>query len=195
MSLKWLTLMPFTKLLDNNKKIDILVVNAGIATFVPIDQVDEATFDAMVNTNFKGAFFTIQKSLACLNEDASIILIASAAQSMGFPANSVYTATKAALRSLARTISADLLDRKIRVNVISPGPIDTPIFERLGIPEEQLPQTKKAIQQSVALNRFATPKEVARVAVFLASSDSSYILGEEINVDGGATNLNVVNLT
>jgi len=173
-------------------KIDVLVVNAGIASFAPVEQTDEVAFDAMVNTNFKGAFFTIQKAINHLNDGASIILISSAAQSMGLPATSVYTATKAALRSLARTISADLLYKKVRVNVISPGPIDTPIFEKSGIPAENLPQAKQELQRSVALNRFGTPKEVARVGVFLASSDSSYIIGEEINVDGGATNLKIV---
>lgn len=170
-------------------KIDILVVNAGGGKLQPLDQVDEATFDSMVDINFKGAFFTIQKGLPCLNDGASIVLIASIAQSMGVPAFSVYSATKAALRSLARTLSADLLARGIRVNVVSPGPIETPIFGRLGLPDDQIDGAKEQFKQMVPLKRFGTTNEVAKAALFLASSDSSFIVGEEIQVDGGMANL------
>jgi NAD(P)-dependent dehydrogenase (short-subunit alcohol dehydrogenase family) len=172
-------------------KIDVLVVNAGIVKLAPIDQVDEAMFDNIVNINFKGAFFTIQKALPHLQEGASIILISSNGQGRGFPTTSVYAATKAAVRSLARTLSMDLLDRGIRVNAISPGAIDTPIFEKF-LPKEYLIQAKQDLQKMVPLQRFGTPKEVATVAVFLASSDSSFVLGEEITVDGGWSQLDPI---
>lgn len=170
-------------------KIDVLVVNAGGGKFQPFEQVDETTFDGMVNSNFKGAYFTIQKALPHLNDGASIVLVASIAQSKGFATTSVYSATKAALRSLARTLSAELLPRKIRVNVISPGPVETPIFGRMGVPEEQIEEMKKGFTEMVPLKRMGTPKEVAKATLFLASSDSSFVVGEEIQVDGGMANL------
>jgi NAD(P)-dependent dehydrogenase (short-subunit alcohol dehydrogenase family) len=173
-------------------KIDILVANAGIARFAPIEQVDEAIFDNIVNINFKGTYFTVQKALPHFNEGGSIILISSNGQGRGFPTTSVYSATKAAVRSLARTLSTELLARRIRVNAISPGAIDTPIFGTIGIPEEYLAEAKKDIQSQVPLKRFGTLKELAMVAVFLASSDSSFILGEEITVDGGWSNLDPI---
>ena len=170
-------------------KIDSLIVNAGIAVFQPIDQVDEATFDKISNINFKGAYFTIQKALPYLNDGASIVLISSIAQSKGIANTSVYSATKAALRSLAKTLTADLLPRGIRVNVVSPGPIDTPIFGKLGIPPEALDQTLEGFTQMVPMKRMGTSDEVAKAVLFLASRDSSFIAGEEIQVDGGMANL------
>ena len=170
-------------------KIDSLVVNAGVAVFQPVDQVDEATFDKIVNINFKGAYFTIQKALPYLNDGASIVLISSIAQSKGIANTSVYSATKAALRSLARTLTADLLPRGIRVNVISPGPIETPIFGKLGLPPESVDQAKESFTQMVPMKRMGTSEEVAKAALFLASRDSSFIAGEEIQVDGGMANL------
>ena len=143
----------------------------------------------MVNTNFKGAYFTIQKALPHMNDGGSIILISSIAQSLGVANTSVYSATKAAVRSLARTLSSDLLPRRIRVNVISPGPIETPIFGKLGMPEDQIDGAKESFRQMVPLKRFGTSAEIAKAAVFFASDDSSYVLGEEINVGGGMPNL------
>lgn len=170
-------------------KIDSLVVNAGVALFGPVDQVDEKTFDTMVNINFKGAFFTIQKALSYLNDGASIVLVSSIAQSKGVATTSVYSATKAALRSLAKTLSADLLPRRIRVNVVSPGPIETPIFGKLGLPAEAVEQAKESFTQMVPMKRMGTSEEVAKAALFLASQDSSFMIGEEIQVDGGMANL------
>ena len=170
-------------------KIDSLVVNAGVALFGPVDQVDEKTFDTMVNINFKGAFFTIQKALSYLNDGASIVLISSIAQSKGVATTSVYSATKAALRSLAKTLSADLLPRRIRVNVVSPGPIETPIFGKLGLPAEAVEPAKESFTQMVPMKRMGTSEEVAKAVLFLASRDSSFITGEEIQVDGGMANL------
>ncbi len=179
----------YKKTVERFGKIDSLVVNAGVAKFMPIDQVDEATFDTIVNVNFKGAYFTIQKALPHLNDGASIVLVSSIAQSKGIGTTSVYSATKAALRSLARTLSADLLPRKIRVNVVSPGPIETPIFTKLGIPANKIDGAKEGFRGMVPLKRLGTSGEVAKAALFFASQDSSFVVGEEIQVDGGLVNL------
>ena len=120
-------------------KIDVLFLNAGVATFGPFHTVDETTFDTMVTVNFKGVFFNVQKALPLLNEGASVIFNSSIADQKGFPNTSVYAATKAAVRCLARTLSTELFEKKIRVNSLAPGPIDTPIFDKLGFPEETVP--------------------------------------------------------
>jgi len=170
-------------------KIDIIVANAGIAHFTPIDITDEALFDNICDINFKGAFFTVQKGVHHLNEGASVILVASSANQIGIPEFSVYSATKAAVRSLARTLSAELLPRGIRVNVLSPGPIDTPIYDRLGLPEEAVKGIRKDIAEDNPMKRFGSSKEMAKVALFLASSDSSYLAGAEVVADGGASQI------
>jgi NAD(P)-dependent dehydrogenase (short-subunit alcohol dehydrogenase family) len=174
---------------DRFGKIDILVANAGIARIMSFDAVDEYTFDSLVDVNFKGTFFTVQKALPFLRDGASIVLISSALQSKGLPGFTVYSATKAAIRSLARTLSAELLDRGIRVNVISPGPIDTPLFDKYGFSTQELSEIKKSCEEGVPLRRFGSPKEIAKAVVFLGSSDSSYIVGEEILIEGGQNNL------
>ena len=165
-------------------KIDILMANAGIAKPAPIEQVDEAAFDETSNTNFKGAFFTVQRALSHLNDGASIILVTGYNNQKGIPGYSVNSATKAALRSLARTFSAELLHRGIRVNALSPGNIETPIFGKLGLPVE--PQ--KWAEQ-IPIKRIGTAEEMAKAALFLASSDSSYVLGAELVVDGGKSQI------
>ena len=170
--------------------IDILVANAGIAKIMPFDRVDEDTFDSLVKVNFKGTFFTVQKALPFLQDGASIVLISSALQSKGLPGFSVYSATKAAIRSLARTLSAELLNsRGIRVNAISPGPVDTPLFDKYGLTAQEISEVKRGCEEGVPLKRFATPAEIAKTAVFLGSSESSYIVGEEILIEGGQNNL------
>jgi len=166
-------------------KVDILFANAGIAWFAPIEQVDEAFFDAHFNTNVKGLFFTVQKFLRIFNDNGSIVLNASAVIHKGFENGSVYSATKGAVRNLARTISTDLAPRGIRVNVVSPGPIETPIYGKMGMTEEQLQGMAEGFAQMVPMKRFGASDEVAKAVLFLASSDSSYVLGEEILVDGG----------
>jgi len=180
-------------LYDNIKerfgKIDVLFLNAGIAKFGPFTSVDEATFDAMLNINLKGLFFNVQKALHLLNEGASVIFTTSIADQKGFPDTSVYSATKAAVRSLARTLSAELLDKKIRVNAIAPGPIDTPIFEKLGVPAEAVGEVKEGFASTVPMKRMGSPDEIARAALFLASDDSSFVLGVELVVDGGVAQL------
>ncbi len=170
-------------------KIDILVVNAGIARPAPLDLTDEALFDLTSDINFKGAFFTVQKAVPHLNDGASIILVTSAGNVKGLPNFSVYVATKAAVRSLARSFSAELLPRGIRVNALSPGPIETPIFGRMGLPEEAMDGIAAQMTEMIPLKRFGKPEEMAKAALFLASSDSSYVVGAELVADGGMSQL------
>ncbi len=170
-------------------KIDILVANAGIARPAPLDLTDEALFDLTSDINFKGAFFTVQKAVPHLNDGASIILVTSAGNVKGLPNFSVYVATKAAVRSLARSFSAELLPRGIRVNALSPGPIETPIFGRMGLPEEAMDGIAAQMTEMIPLKRFGKPEEMAKAALFLASSDSSYVVGSELVADGGMSQL------
>lgn len=166
-------------------KIDVLFVNAGVAKFAPLQDTTETLYDENFDINTKGAYFTIQKALPFLNDGASIILNASVAGQTGNANTSAYSATKAALRSIARTAAAELVDRGIRVNVVAPGPIETPIFERTGLPKEAVAEFAKTIIDKVPMKRFGKAEEVAGAVAFLASSDASYITGVEINVDGG----------
>ena len=170
-------------------KIDILIANAGIGLFTPIDSTTEEQFDQLSNINFKGAFFTVQKAGPYLNDGASVVLVSSAANQMGFADFSVYSATKAAVRSLARSLSAALLPRGIRVNVLSPGPIETPIFDRLSLPEEAKQELGKSFVEQNPMKRFGSSEEMAKAALFLASSDSSYVVGAELVADGGMSQL------
>jgi len=166
-------------------KIDVLFVNAGVAKFAPLEDTSESTFDEQFDINIKGAYFTIQKALPFLNDGASIILNTSVVDRKGSPGTSAYAATKAALRSLARTATGELVGRGIRVNTVATGPIVTPIFGRTGLPKEALDEFSKDILTKVPMKRFGQPEEVAGVVAFLASQDASYITGVEINVDGG----------
>jgi NAD(P)-dependent dehydrogenase (short-subunit alcohol dehydrogenase family) len=166
-------------------KIDVLFVNAGIAKFAPFNQTPEGLYDEQFDINVKGAYYTIQKALPYLNDGASIILNTSVAGIKGTVGASAYSATKAAMRSFARTVAAELADRNIRVNAIAPGPIQTPIFGRTGLPQEAIDDFAKDILSKVPLKRFGQPEEVAGAVAFLASSDASYITGIELHVDGG----------
>ena len=179
----------YAETVRNFGNIDVLVANAGIGEFIPVDSADESHFDRVVNINFKGAYFTAQRSLEYLNKGASIILTSSALNQMGWPGTSVYSATKAAVRSLARSFSADLLPKGIRVNTLSPGPIETPIFERLGLPPEELTGFKAQVTDQHPMKRFGRPEEMASVAVFLASDDSTYVVGADLVADGGMSQL------
>jgi NAD(P)-dependent dehydrogenase (short-subunit alcohol dehydrogenase family) len=166
-------------------RIDVLFANAGIAKFAAVSDVSEGAYDETFDINVKGVFFTVQKAIPFLNDNASVILNTSFVNQAGVPTTSVYAASKAAVRSLARSISSELAGRGIRVNVVSPGPISTPIYSKLGLPKEAVDAFAANIVSQVPLKRFGKPEEVAQTALFLASSASSYITGVELNVDGG----------
>jgi NAD(P)-dependent dehydrogenase (short-subunit alcohol dehydrogenase family) len=166
-------------------RIDVLVANAGIAKAGGIDATDEDTFDLISDVNFKGAYFTIQRALPYLNDGASLVIPGSAVSYRGMPGMAAYAATKAAVRSLARSLAAELAPRGIRVNVLSPGPIETPIFGRLGLAPKELDGMASQIQQQVLLSRFGRPDEMAKAALFLAAEDSSYVTGSDLVADGG----------
>jgi NAD(P)-dependent dehydrogenase (short-subunit alcohol dehydrogenase family) len=165
--------------------IDILFANAGVGELVPLGAITEAHFDKMFRINVKGLLFTVQKALPLFQDGGSIILNASIAASKGVEASSVYSATKAAIRSFARTWTVELKHRKIRVNAISPGMIDTPGLNGLAQSEEQIEQFKTSFVSNVPMGRMGSPDEVAKAVSFLASDDSSYVTGIELFVDGG----------
>jgi NAD(P)-dependent dehydrogenase (short-subunit alcohol dehydrogenase family) len=171
----------FAQIKREKGTLDSVFANAGIATYAPFGEITEEHYDAIFNINVKGLLFTVQKALPLLPDGASIILNASIVASKGLPANSVYSATKAAVRSFARTWTTDLRDRRIRVNAVSPGYTDTPPWHSVEAAEERM----KTIYNSVPLGRFGTPDEIAKAVVFLASDDSSYITEMELFVDGG----------
>ncbi len=170
---------------DRFDRLDVLFLNAAVANPAPIEHVTEATFDEVMAVNFKGEFFTIQKALPILSGNASIIVTTSITNQTGAPNFSVYAASKAALRSLVQSLGMALIGRGIRVNAICPGPIETGGFNRMEIPKDVLQSIKDEISGRSPIKRFGTPEEVAKVALFLASDDSSYVVGEEIVVDGG----------
>lgn len=170
-------------------KVDVVFANAGIGDFVPFGQVTEEQYNRVFDVNVKGTFFTVQKLLDLIPDGGSVILNGSVAGYKGLEAFSVYSATKAALRSFARTWTADLKARKIRVNVISPGPIDTPIFGKGGLSQEQVDGFKANMATQVPLGRIGHVDEIAKPALFLASDDSSFITGIELTVDGGLAQL------
>lgn len=167
-------------------RIDVIFANAGLGEFSPLGTISEEHFDKTIRVNVKGLLFTVQKALPLFQDGGSIILNASTAASKAIEGFSVYCATKAAVRSFARTWTLELKHRKIRVNAISPGPIDTPGisagFSSLGMDEEQI---KKSLVAAIPLGRMGTPDEVAKVVSFLASDDSSFVTGIELLVDGG----------
>jgi NAD(P)-dependent dehydrogenase (short-subunit alcohol dehydrogenase family) len=175
----------FARIEQEKGTLDIVFANAGIARYARLGEITEELYDLIFDINVKGLVFTVQKTLPLLPDGASIILNASIVASKGFSSNSVYSATKAAIRSFARTWTTDLKDRRIRVNAISPGSIDTPGLSDLLASSETGQQRKTMIANSVPLGRFGTADEIAKAAVFLASDDSSYITGTELFVDGG----------
>lgn len=170
-------------------KIDALFANAGIAKFAPLSDSSEQLFDETFDINVKGLYFTVQKALPYLNDNAGIVLNSSVVNAKGTPNSSAYAASKAAVRSLARTFAAELVDRGIRVNVVSPGPVETPIFGRTGLPQAVVDQFTEQIRGSNPMKRFGKPDEIGNAVLFLASGQASYITGVDLNVDGGAGQL------
>ena len=175
----------FARIKRDKGRLDIVFANAGVAKYAPLGTITEDLYDSIFDINVKGLLFTVQKALPLMPDGSSIILNASIVASKGLPANSVYSATKAAVRSFARTWTMDLRDRRIRVNAVSPGATDTPGFSDLLASSETGEQRRKMLSSVVPLGRLGTPDEIARAVVFLASDDSSYITGTELFVDGG----------
>ncbi|TPG07318.1 SDR family oxidoreductase [Rhodanobacter glycinis] len=169
--------------------LDVVFINAGSARFAPFAEVDEAMWEQGFGTNVKGAYFQLQALLPRLNAGASIVLNGSINAHIGMPNSSVYAASKAALISLAKTLSAELLPRGVRVNVVSPGPISTPLYGKLGLDAAALETTAAQIQSQVPLGRFGTPQELASTVLHLAAPESAFIVGSEIVVDGGMSQL------
>jgi NAD(P)-dependent dehydrogenase (short-subunit alcohol dehydrogenase family) len=179
----------FAQIKQEKGRLDIVFANAGIFNFVPLGAITEEHFDVMFNINVKGLLFTVQKALPLIPDGGAIILNGSVVSVKGFPAASVYSATKAAVRSFARTWTTDLKDRKIRVNVVSPGPIITPGGDAMAQTEEELEAVRKQLTSGVPLGRMGQPEEIANAVMFLASNDASYIAGVELFVDGGAASV------
>ncbi len=166
-------------------RLDVLFVNAALLQPAPFAMVTEEQYDAQAGANLKGAFFTIQKALPLLGRGSSVIVTTSISNQVGAPAFSVYAACKAALRSLVQSLALELADRGIRVNAVSPGPTDTPGFGRWGMPQEIVDAARADFTRRSPMKRFATPQEVAKAALFLASDDAAYVVGTELVVDGG----------
>ena len=170
-------------------KLDILVVNAGIVDMRPLGQWDEAGFDHSIGINFKGPFFLIQALLPIFDNPASIVLTTSINANIGMPNSSIYGASKAALLSLARTLSGELIPRGIRVNAVSPGPIATPLYDKLGLAKENMKAMSDSLMEQVPARRFGQPSEVAQTIVFFASDEAAFTVGSELVIDGGMSNL------
>ena len=166
-------------------KIDVLFLNAGIAPPTSISDIDESHYNEIFDINVKGPILTVQKALPHLNDGGSILFTNSIVHQKGFDNLGVYSASKGALRAYARVLTSEVKDRKIRVNSLAPGPIDTPLYGKMGLPEEQVEEMGKGFAAQVPLKRFGTSEEVAKTALFLSSKDASYINGVEIEIDGG----------
>jgi len=175
----------FAQIKREKGRLDVLFANAGIAKYAPLGKITEELYDSIFDINVKGVLFTVQKAVPLLSDGASIILNASIVASKGLAANSVYSATKAAVRSFARTLTTDLRERRIRVNAVSPGSTDTPGLNGLLASSQVGEERRKMIATMVPLGRFGAPDEIAKAVVFLASDDASYVTGTELFVDGG----------
>ena len=169
--------------------LDVVFANAGVALFKPTAEIDEAFFENQFNTNVKGLYFTVAKALPLLNKGSKVVLNASVVAGKGMAGASVYSATKAAVRSLARSWTAEIPVENVRFNVLSPGPIETPIYGKMGMPADQVAGFSEHMKSIVPAHRFGTGDEMAKVVLFLASDDSSYIAGSDILADGGFGNV------
>jgi NAD(P)-dependent dehydrogenase (short-subunit alcohol dehydrogenase family) len=174
---------------EETGSVDVLFINAGVAAFAPLGQFTEDQFDTTMGVNFRGAFFTLQRFLPLLRDGASVINLSSINAYTGMPGTAVYAASKAALNSLTRTAAYELASRNIRVNSVNPGPTNTALFGKLGMPDEAVREFASAMQNRIPLKRFGEPEEVANLVAFLASDQSRFITGAEYNIDGG-TSLN-----
>ncbi len=170
-------------------RLDVLFANAGVTQFAPVEQVDERFFNRHFDLNVKGLFFTMKKSLGLLSDGGAVLLNASVASRKGFAGASIYSATKAAVRSFGRTLAAELAPRRIRVVTISPGPVATELFSKLEMPQEAADAVAAGWAAGVALKRMGRPEEIARLALFLASDEASFITGTEVFADGGLAEL------
>lgn len=175
------------KVKELHGKVDILFVNAGVFFPTPLGQISEELYETQMNINLKGAIFTLQKFLPILNDGASVINLSSVNAYTGSAGTAVYAATKAALNSFTRTAAAELAPKNIRVNAVNPGLTETPIFEKVGMNEEQIEGFKASMVTNIPLKRIGTSEGVAKLVTFLASDDASYITGSEYNIDGGLT--------
>lgn len=171
-----------------NGKLDVLFLNAGIAQFAPLEQTPETMYDALFNTNVKGLYFTFQKLIPHLKDGASVVVTSSMAVTGSMLNASVYSATKSAVKSIAKVAANELADRKIRVNIVSPGPTDTPNYSKLGFPEEAVGQFKDFYASNTVVKRMGRPDEIAKAVLFLASDDASFITGSDLLIDGGFIN-------
>lgn len=179
----------FTKVREKHGRIDVLYVNAGAARLEPVEQTSEAVFDEILNTNFRGAYFTGQNALPLLKDGGAVVFTTSWFDETGVAGTSPVSASKAALRNFTRTLASELLPRNIRVNAVSPGVIETPLFGKLGLAEANVQELGAALLQQIPFKRFGKPEEVAKAVAFLASDDASYITGVELPVDGGRNQL------
>jgi NAD(P)-dependent dehydrogenase (short-subunit alcohol dehydrogenase family) len=170
-------------------RLDAVFINAGVVRLAPLEAVEERIWDETFNTNVKGPYFLLKALTPLLNAGAAIVLNGSINAHIGMPSSSVYAASKAALISLAKTLSSDLLARGVRVNVISPGPVMTPIYRDLGIPAEKLAEVGASILAQIPLKRFGTPEEIASAVLYLCSTESAFIVGTELVIDGGMSQL------
>ncbi len=170
---------------NKHGRVDIVFANAGLGTLSPFDMVEEDYFDRMITVNLKGAFFCVRKALPWMKEGGSVIFNTSIANTKGYPNSSVYSATKSGLRSLARTLTSELLPRGIRVNAVSPGIVITPMFGKLGMSMEEGEALAQSMSEAAPIQRYGDPQEIASTVLFLASDESSFISGIEVVADGG----------
>lgn len=175
----------FAEIRQRVGRIDVLFVNAGVGRFAPVADATEALFDEVIDINFKGAYFTIQRALPLMPAGSSVVLTSSTVVHFGMPGASIYAAGKAALNSLAKTLAIELAPRRIRFNVVSPGPITTPIFGKMGMDQVTLDQVSAGILAGVPLGRFGTSEEVAGAVAYLSSDSAAFITGQELVIDGG----------